>query len=328
MNEYKLNKYRNGNFILQNKHIYAQNKLEKIRDSLLNKYTLYGGAMTSKQPSLRVTTRDGLNNFISTQPDFLNSEELQRIITKITEYFKSDQGQQLLINNDTNTEFRSLIQTNDDLIKEFEKYRDINNAEYIGLENAPAVKEELLKIQKNLLILQIKIIFSKLRKIKKSNITPLLQGIEKEILLMTRYIDAQEKELNNVPVQPQEKELNNQLLQLEASGQQPLLSGQPQITEIKNSRKLSDDEQTSIDTAFTNYMGSIGIDTNNQSSNLDTPINSAKLQEFFTPAEKVLYNKILPNILKEAKPPIIEAELKVRNLANIKRTMKKTDITI
>lgn len=299
MNEYKLNKYRKGNFILKDKHIYAKNELEKIRDSLLNKYTLYGGSITSQPVSIRLSTQDDMNTYINNLDDFLDLTTLETIIKTIKDFFNSDQGKQLLINSDQNEEFKSLIESNSELIKEFEKYRDINNAEYIGLEDPIGVKTKLLKIQKNLVILVIKVLLSKLRKIKKSNMIPLFEGIEKQILYINKFINAQEEILNNTPVQPSEP------LKVDVDKQQPSLSS------------LSDAEKTSIDDAFKNYLTSIGINVQNKASRLNEIVNNDKLIKNFTQKEIKLYDKALDN------KSIAKNNFTINNLETIKKEMKK-----
>jgi hypothetical protein len=182
MNQEKLNKYRNGNFVLQNKHIYAKNRIKQIIKYISNKYNLTGGA--------KFTTVDAIKNNINSKTDFYSTEEFGDIQTSIANEMEKIP---LLLVNNKDSVFTDLMNADKELVTEFKKFVDINNANFDGLANKEETKKQLLDMQKSLFNLQVKIIFSKLRKIKHVDITPLLKVINNKILKMNNYIEKQEK---------------------------------------------------------------------------------------------------------------------------------------
>jgi len=182
MNQEKLNKYRNGNFVLQNKHIYAKNRIKQIIKYISNKYNLTGGA--------KFTTVDAIKNNINSKTDFYSTEEFGDIQTSIANEMEKIP---LLLVNNKDSVFTDLMKADEELVTEFKKFVDINNANFDGLAKKEETKKQLLDMQKSLFNLQVKIIFSKLRKIKHVDITPLLNVINNKILKMNNYIKKQEE---------------------------------------------------------------------------------------------------------------------------------------
>ena len=113
-------------------------------------------------------------------------------ITKEMASMKDD----MLVNSDAAV-FKDLMRVDEEIVNIFTEYQDLSKSkQYIGLKNPEEVKKNLLNIQKSLFNLQVKIIFSKLRKIKKSDINPLLNIINKKIEAMNSYIEEQENEFD------------------------------------------------------------------------------------------------------------------------------------
>lgn len=179
----KLDKYRNGNFELNSKHIFAQKNLENIRNYLLTTHNLFGGSNVP-QP---------------VKDDILNHSELyeKSDFEALENQIKTGMAglPELLVKQDDPV-FNELMNADKQLIEEFNKYRDLASQNYDGLEKKEEVKKELLKIQKSLFNLQVKIIFSKLRKIKNADITPLLNVINVKIETMNKYIEEQERKFD------------------------------------------------------------------------------------------------------------------------------------
>jgi len=179
----KLNKYRNGNFELNSKHIFAQKNLENIRNYLLTTHNLFGGSNVP-QP---------VKDDISNHNELYEKSDFEALENQI----KSGMAglPELLVKSDDPV-FNELMNADKQLIDEFNKYRDLASQNYDGLEKKEEVKKELLKIQKSLFNLQVKIIFSKLRKIKNADITPLLNVINLKIETMNKYIEEQERKFD------------------------------------------------------------------------------------------------------------------------------------
>jgi len=179
----KLDKYRNGNFELNSKHIFAQKNLENIRNYLLTTHNLFGGSNVP-QP---------------VKDDIFNHSELyeKSDFEALENQIKTGMAglPELLVKQDDPV-FNELMNADKQLIEEFNKYRDLASQNYDGLEKKEEVKKELLKIQKSLFNLQVKIIFSKLRKIKNADITPLLNVINVKIETMNKYIEEQERKFD------------------------------------------------------------------------------------------------------------------------------------
>jgi paraquat-inducible protein B len=179
----KLNKYRNGNFELNSKHIFAQKNLENIRNYLLISNNLLGGSNVP-QP---------VKDDISNHNELYEKSDFEALENQI----KTGMAglPELLVKQDDPV-FNELMNADKQLIDEFNKYRDLASQNYDGLEKKEEVKKELLKIQKSLFNLQVKIIFSKLRKIKNADITPLLNVINVKIETMNKYIEEQERKFD------------------------------------------------------------------------------------------------------------------------------------
>jgi len=190
----KLEKYRKGNFVLKHEHLTAQRKLIHIRNLITRRFNLVGGDRETVVEKLNLIKKD----------EFMNDNTVADIITDIK---NNMQNEGLLVNSDQQV-FEDLMNADKDLVTEFKNYESLDSQNYNGLENPEKVKEELLNIQKSLFNLQVKIIFSKLKKITKVDITPLLSVINNKINRMNNYIEKQEEIFTgeSVPAAPQ----NNQ----------------------------------------------------------------------------------------------------------------------
>lgn len=187
----KLEKYRKGNFVLKFEHLAAQRKLIHIRKLITRKFNLVGGG------------REPVVDKLSKIEGFIDETSIDDIITKITSNMQ-DEG--LLVDADQQV-FKELMAADRALVTEFKNYESLDSQNYNGLENPEKVKEELLNIQKSLFNLQVKIIFSKLKKITKVDITPLLSVINNKINRMNNYIEKQEEIFTgeSAPAAPQNK---------------------------------------------------------------------------------------------------------------------------
>jgi hypothetical protein len=190
----KLEKYRKGNFVLKHEHLTAQRKLIHIRNLITRRFNLVGGDRKPVVEKLNLINKD----------EFMNDNTVADIITNITSNMQ-DEG--LLVDADQQV-FQELMAADRALVTEFKNYESLDSQNYNGLENPEKVREELLNIQKSLFNLQVKIIFSKLKKITKVDITPLLSVINNKINRMNNYIKIQEEIFTgeSVPAAPQ----NNQ----------------------------------------------------------------------------------------------------------------------
>jgi len=187
----KIEKYRKGNFVFTYKHLYAQKKLKHIRKLITSKFNLVGGG------------REPVVAQLSKIEGFIKDDTVEEIIKNITNKMKDED---LLVESDQLV-FKELMDADKALVKEFENYESLDSQNYDGLENPNKVREELLNIQKSLFNLQVKIIFSKLKKITKVDITPLLGVINNKINKMNNYIEKQEEIFTgeSAPTVPQDK---------------------------------------------------------------------------------------------------------------------------
>ncbi len=216
----KLDKYRNGNFKLKNKHIFAKKNLIKIRNYLLATHTLVGGSVDSivttinnmdiisgfdlnKENKYKIKndydddyTYETFNK--SKKYEYEDSSEFKSLHDEITTLMDVENNKSMLINKNDQA-FKDLIQADRELLDVFNTYKELKtNDNYAGLADPEGTKNQILDIQKNLFKLQVKIIFSKLRAIKKSNIIPLLSIINNKIVKMNSYIDAQEQKYDEI----------------------------------------------------------------------------------------------------------------------------------
>jgi hypothetical protein len=175
----KLNKYRKGNFELKSKHIYAKKKLENIRDYILLSHNLVGGTNSvlidygnaTKEIENQIDNNDAIiNNFTpieNTIKQYLGTHMNDKYVTQ-------------------------LINADKELTNIFYNFHNLRSDSEINKK----FKTNLINIQKNLFKLQVKIIFSNLKKIEGEDINPLLEIINKKIETMNNYIENQD-ELNN-----------------------------------------------------------------------------------------------------------------------------------
>ena len=179
----KLIKYRKGNFELKSKHIYAKQKLENIRDNILLSSNLVGGAPASAPIPINYDdAAKEINEIIDKDSDKL-IQSFEPIEKKFNYYFKDymyDDHVKSLIKAD-----KELTNTFSDFYKK--KNFLVNNK----------FKDNLIKIQKSLFKLQVKIIFSSLKKIDGIDINPILDVINTKIEMMNNYIEKQDSMIND-----------------------------------------------------------------------------------------------------------------------------------
>jgi len=189
----KLEKYKKGNFKLKEKHIYAQTKIKKIINHILNK-KLIGGTYDD---TLR--SREAVATTVTINEDIMDDMNKETMLNKdninkyneaiINEYTKIKQQ----LSTDEKKSLKQLIQADKDLVEEFKKYNTISGENYNDFAEPEEMKESLLKMQKSLFDLQIKILFRKANKLAhKPNIKPLLDIITAKIDAMNKHIETQE----------------------------------------------------------------------------------------------------------------------------------------
>ena len=179
----KLIKYRKGNFELKSKHIYAKQKLENIRDNILLSSNLVGGAKSAVIIDYDVITKT-IEDEITKDANIITTFE--PIKKKIFEHLNTSQQSNPIV--------ISLINADNELTKIFNEFHDLKSNNTIN----DIFKKNLIKIQKNLFKLQVKIIFSNLKKIEGVNINQLLVVINKKIEMMNNYIENQDSMINEV----------------------------------------------------------------------------------------------------------------------------------
>lgn len=312
MREEKLNKYRQGKFILKEKHIFAKNNLEIIRNHLLSKYNLVGGSerVQNKDSSVPKKVWEKINSYsdFAEVNEFVerdgtpNNDTIEDLITK-----GMGEVGELLVKNDDPV-FKDLMVADKNLVEEFSKYKDLASENYTGLKDKDKVKAELLKIQKSLFNLQVKIIFSKLRSIKNVDITPLLSVINKKIEAMNNYIEEQERlfEVGG------DKEGNNDVKRNINQNKTPIINQNE--TQIKQDTTLTPNapETTQVTTPETPKKSDKIFDDNEKSFvedayiNINNPLdgNAEVTNDEIQEIEKALESN--PNILKKFKNKISE----------------------
>ena len=182
----KLEKYKKGNFKLKEKHIYAQTKIKKIINHILNK-NLIGGSNDITNIRRRIT--DTVTTTLVDKSS-LTMADIEKYNAAIFKEYKT-------ISRDlTDMERESLTQLIDAdkaLIGEFNKYQNLQSENYDNFDKPEEMRYTLLKMQKSLFDLQIKILFKKANKInQKVNITPLLKVITDKIEAMNKHIESEE----------------------------------------------------------------------------------------------------------------------------------------
>ena len=228
----KFKKYKRGDFNLTNDHLFAQQKLLKLRNYIIQKNNLFnlinqssqkkifGGSDLINSDALREQVQNTIDENIKgetmfesddTSYTFLNDEAMKSISNMIIYAF--DNYQDLLKPSEKQL-LLDLIETDSALVKEFQNYQNINNDKFFGLKNKEIVQRNLLKIQKGLFDLQVKTIFNKLKQVKQIihrmvesqpenkqlevDINPLLEVIEKKIEALNKYIESQDAVKDNI----------------------------------------------------------------------------------------------------------------------------------
>jgi hypothetical protein len=173
----------------------------KIRDHIIKRklFGLFGGSDAGIAEK-RELLKTNINTILKDGGDkFLTKNDMGAIKDNMV---LNMQGLNGLLINEKDPAFTALIEADNKLVEEFGKFQDLSSEAYTGLAKGAEVKKELLKIQKSLFNLQVKIIFSQLRKIKTADITPILAAVTKKVEAMNSYIERQEALLNdeNTPV--------------------------------------------------------------------------------------------------------------------------------
>lgn len=281
----KLEKYRKGNFVFTYKHLYAQKKLKHIRKLITSKFNLVGGG------------REPVVDQLSKIEGFIKEPTVEGIIKNITNNMK-DEG--LLVESDQQV-FKELMDADKALVKEFDFYESLGSENYNGLEKPEKVKEELLNIQKSLFNLQVKIIFSKLKKITKVDITPLLGVINNKINKMNNYIEKQEEifaveststapqnkpSLSNTQVKSSEPANKPEVVEPEKPPAQPTSGGKI------NEKNLSEDN---VDDIFSEMqeiqVNGVGLTGALKLGKPDEPLETIRINKLKELLGDKLYNK-------------------------------------
>jgi hypothetical protein len=190
----KLNKYKLGNFEIKPKHIYAKEKLTQIYNNILKqlKKNQHGGYDENElynDNEARNKIQNKINDTYTTNFDFNDentTEKLTGIINLIKqEHLKkeADPKQIKIINED----FEELIRADEELVSIFDTSKEILESDLIDDRNG--LKNQLMNIQKGLFELQVKILFNKLKKIKKVNVTPIFEILNNKISSMNKYMN-------------------------------------------------------------------------------------------------------------------------------------------
>jgi hypothetical protein len=175
----KLNKYRKGNFELKSKHIYAKKKLENIRDYILLSHNLVGGGnVLIDYDNATKDIEAKINNDGKLITDFGPIENT--IKTHLKDHMQNENVQKLIF-------------ADKELTNTFSIFYDAKSNSTIN----DTFKKNLINIQKNLFKLQVKIIFSNLKKIKGVDINPILDVINNKIEMMNKYIENQDLMIND-----------------------------------------------------------------------------------------------------------------------------------
>jgi hypothetical protein len=239
MTQEKLNKYKKGNFKLTSKHVYAYNRLKKIRKHLLKKVNLsqHGGANIEQNRQNVYKLTDNLKT------EFFDSNNVEDLINNIKKEAKAAG-----VMYDEN-QFEELMNVDKEMLNFFKEFVDLANSEAFkqldkgkaykldknskierDTDNNPVregdrdLRQELLRIQKGMFDLQVKIIFNKLENIKADcedaspvNVTKLFTVIANKIDAMNKYMDTQQKQL---PIN--QKEANEERSHIQVNKEEPV----------------------------------------------------------------------------------------------------------
>jgi hypothetical protein len=224
-----IEKYKKGNFILTDKHIYAQHKLQEIKSLLLQQIGGSSRTLGNNGPKLSsnktIKTSQSVPNLSTSQvkPNLSTPVKTTENPTGHIEIFNKQQEEIITMINKENANFQDvitqietgakdlkieigeLINADNDLNAEFASFmKEENLNKFDDKENDKEnIKKQLNEIQKGLYKLQVKIIFQKLSiieekaetPVQKANITKLLEVINKKIATMNTYIDTKEKQI-------------------------------------------------------------------------------------------------------------------------------------
>ena len=221
----KFNKYMKGNFELKDKHIYAYNKLKKINNKLLTKYLIIkqGGSENSSVPASNDNKPAASNNnnkqIISIDFNNKKKKTLASDIEKLLEENKNDFSNEKIndilgfFNNkeipnyeELQSAFNELMTADKNISIEFNNFKQFleGNKQFATTDEHQTIITNLLKIQKSMFDLQIKIIFNKLTKIDNacketseckdigSHINSIIDVITKKVDAMNNYMEEQE----------------------------------------------------------------------------------------------------------------------------------------
>ncbi len=187
----KLNKCKLGNFELKPKHIYAKNKLNNIVNILIKKYINQSGG--AQETVNKNNLLEHINKNGDKSDNFYTEDDLTKLINHIRTQFQLQNNDPTTI-KELNLEFDELMKIDKEMNDEFIKAHDIYTSPLIV--DADKVKQILIKIQKQLFNLQVNIIFTKLKKIKKIAILPIFKVLEKKIENMNTYMNKLSSEFD------------------------------------------------------------------------------------------------------------------------------------
>ena len=210
MKNKKYDKYILKDFVLTEKHIYARNKLTQIYNNILKKIkkNQFGG-MEMEEPDYNYNNNvngnvaesdDKIDDALADLKDMtqtitnFNNNDIDTFLgsfkTKIYEYFnKVFNYDNTWFNLQLSNNIDELLDADEKLTNEFKEFfKEINNNNaYKKNEN---LKSYLISIYQGLFNLQTKIIFNKLKILKKDiDITPLFKVLNEKIQYMNNYMD-------------------------------------------------------------------------------------------------------------------------------------------
>ena len=191
----KFEKYRLGNFVLTDKHKFAMERLRIIRNNLLNKYyrqlnqqliqdysTLQiGGTKEVSNEDIR-TVRTALMNSNNIPDSLVKSDD------KINTLFTNIKSQLVNLGKEKEANILDGLKNADkELNTSFGSFAD----QMEQVDKDSPIRGQLVELQKAFYQLQLKIIFSEIKKIKSVDVNPLIMAITNKVNAMNKFIDQQ-----------------------------------------------------------------------------------------------------------------------------------------
>jgi hypothetical protein len=191
-----IEKYKNSNFKLSNKHLIVKDRLIHIKNQLINQV---GGLNVKSELELYPESRDDINNLIN-KIDYL-TKDTKLIIDKIRTEAKKNKIENI---ND-------LLRIDSEMNKQFFEFYNLFKDEknLIMLEKKDEVKTQLIEIHKGLFKLQVNTIFSKLKEIELTDPEPIIKEVIKEVI---KTVEVPKEVIKTVEVPSKEKPINIQPL--------------------------------------------------------------------------------------------------------------------